>query len=126
MKKIIKISFLLLVVFLFSGCSLFDEKTKEYSLEGLHVTMGVDMKEEKNESFTSYLEGKNYIFTSLKEPYENLTIVNLTNDSKLEEYTKLVIENNKINKEVMKKEGKSRNFPCHFLFLAVLYRIRRI
>ena len=105
MKRFFKFTSLLLVIFLICGCSLFEEKTKEYSLKGLHVTMGEGMKEEKNDSFTSYLEGKHYIFTSLKETFESLKVVNLTEESKVSDYAKLVIENNKLDKKLIEKDG---------------------
>lgn len=105
MKKFIKILVVFIFTVLLCGCSLFETKTKDYSLKGLHVTMGEDMEEKKNDSFTSYLEGKRYIFTSLKETFDSVAIVGLSESSPLVDYTKLVIENNGLKEKIIEKDN---------------------
>ena len=109
MKKFFKIVSVFLILFLVTGCnimSFLEQGEKNYSLkDGLHVKMGDDFEEKTNANFNSYLEGGHYIFTSLKESFEIAEGVGLTKDSPLNEYVKIVLSNNGLDKDIIEKDG---------------------
>ncbi len=105
MKKVIKYLSVFLILVLVTGCSLLETKTKEYSLNGVHITMEDGMKEEKDEDYTVFLSNDNYIFSALKESITILSSVGLDENSTVLDYTKLVLKANDFNKTPIEKDG---------------------
>lgn len=105
MKRLFKYVGIFIFLVLLTGCSVLSVKEETYSLEGHSIKMESGMKKESNSSFTNYLTGKRYIFTSLKEEFDVVKSVGLTENSPLIDYTKLVIKNNGMDKKAIEKDG---------------------
>ena len=91
-KKIILISTLLIITLLISGC--FKSNTKLIKEDGYTIQVTDDFKKREIENFDTYYENEKVGFTSLKESFEDLAIVDLNEDSLLSDYGKSVAANN--------------------------------
>jgi len=81
--------------------------TKEYSLKGLHITMADDLVESSAVNYTSYLQGQNYSFASIKESFEDYKAAQLEIDenSSVVDYMKFITKVNQLNSNVIEKNG---------------------
>ncbi len=122
-KKIFGIISIFLLVVVLTGCGSINikvnngkdenkveekkEKTKEYSLKGLHITMADDMVESSVVGYTSYLQGVDYSFASVKESFEDYKAAQLEIDetSSVEDYMKFIAKVNQVDTEVIEKDN---------------------
>lgn len=105
MKRKVFVSFLALIMCLTLGGCIFGSKEKTYTSNGISVTMPEGFVEKSIVSQTAYFEGKESLFSALKEEFTTLSVVNLGKDSSLKEYAEAVIKNNKADYEIVEKDG---------------------
>lgn len=111
MKKIGLAVLVFMVSLVLVGCSLGGDKQKTYSTNGFKVTMDEGFYEKDLISATLYLESNNAIMTALKEKFTDLSAVDLSKDSKLDDYIELVMTVNKATGEPKKSsDGKYQYF----------------
>lgn len=104
MKKFFKKSILTLVAILTlgaTGCNLFN-KQETYSAHGMSITMDAGFQEKNLLSATYYLEKDDAIMIATKEEFQTLLPSTMT----LESYTKLVLQNNLLNRIINTRENK--------------------
>lgn len=93
----------LVISFFLAGCEI-NIPDKEYDINGIKVTLEEGLKEKEQDGQTLYLQGLDMEFTALKEPFENLSEFNLTENSTEEDYAKLSIESYNLDSEVIVKD----------------------
>lgn len=76
-----------------------ESRTKEFSSNGLNITLTENFKEVKQEGFTVAYEGYNVAVMALKEPF---TLAPGASDLTLQEYGNLVIEANSLSNSPLK------------------------
>jgi hypothetical protein len=103
-NRIILGIFAVVFCFFLAGCE-FNVGKKEYSVNGINVTLEDGLVETDIVSQTVYLKGIDMEFTALKESFTDLEKVNITNENSLEDYARLVVSNNKLDSEVINKDG---------------------
>ena len=97
MKKY-SIFLLLLVAFFVTGCSLFSNE-KVIKEDGYSITLTKDFKKGKVEGFDVVYQNNKVGFTSTRENFQSLEKLNITKDSTLEEYGKVIRSTNNIIKQ---------------------------
>lgn len=103
-NRIILGIFAVVFCFFLAGCE-FNVGEKEYSVNGINVTLEDGLVETDIVSQTVYLKGIDMEFTALKESFTDLEKVNITSENSLEDYARLVVSNNKLDSEVINKDG---------------------
>lgn len=76
--------------------------SKEFNEKGFSITLTEDFVKKDIVSATYYYESMNSIAMALKEEFSNLEVVGLTEDSSIEDYTKVVLANNKMSEDNLK------------------------
>lgn len=103
-NRIILGIFAVVFCFFLAGCE-FNVGEKKYSVNGINVTLEDGLVETDIVSQTVYLKGIDMEFTALKESYTDLEKVNITSENSLEDYASLVVSNNKLDSELINKDG---------------------
>ncbi len=101
MKKIIKLISILFVVFLLVGCD--DNKT--FKEEDFKIILSSDYEKGQLEGYTYYYESDDAIITVLEETLEDLEGLELTSESSVRDYMKLIVELNGKNDTIIEKDG---------------------
>lgn len=83
------------------GC--FPAKDKEFSKAGMTITLTTKFTEKELASQTAYYESFTSIVTALKEEF---SLMEGFQDYTLEEYTNIVLQQNKLNTTVTRPQGK--------------------
>lgn len=98
--------FILAICCLFlGGCFNKEVKQKEYSSHGFHIKMDEGMIEQDIATSTATFTNTETVVTALKEEFTLLESIGINKDSKIEDYAKAVIENNKENYELKEKDN---------------------
>lgn len=95
-----------IVSILLCGCT---EKIteKKYENEYFSITMQDGFYEKDLAAATVYYESNEVLLSALKENFEELEIVNIGENSTIEEYAQAVMENNKMAFELQNNNGLS-------------------
>ena len=89
-----------------SGCALSAPQEKEFSKDGMTITLTNQFTEKEYVTQTVMYESKDSIGTALKESFSTLEDAGLRSDITPEEYAELVITNNMLeNCQVQDKDG---------------------
>ncbi len=128
MKRRIGIIVLLVCCVLLGGCFNKTVKQKEYSSHGFTIKMEDGMDEKDLATATAAFVNDKVVVTVLKEEFSILEAIDINKDSKIEDYAKAVVKNNKADYELKEKDGlyyfeyeKAVNGK-DFYYLATLYK----
>lgn len=95
--------FCVIAAVLLVGCEDVElSNSKEFNEKGFSITLTEDFVKKDIVSATYYYESMNSIAMALKEEFSNLEVVGLTEDSSIEDYTKVVLANNKMSEDNLK------------------------
>lgn len=102
-KKLLMGLFCGFAAILLVGCEDVEvSNSKEFKEEDFSITLTEDFYKKDIVSATYYYESLDSIAMALKEEFSNLESVGITEDSTLEDYTKLVLINNKMTEDKLK------------------------
>ena len=102
-KKILMGLFCVFAAVLLVGCEDVElSNAKEFKEEGFSITLTEDFYKKDIVNATYYYESLDSIAMALKEEFSNLEAVGITEDSSIEDYTKLVLANNKMTEDKIK------------------------
>lgn len=125
MKKLLCLSLsLILILSLLTACS---AKPKDFSWDGLTVTLDSSFTELEGGSFASYF--KMYVVVISKETFTELSDVDLDPEMSLTDYAALVIEANEFEGEPQTKDGityynyKADSEGTEFTYMATVHRL---
>ncbi|MBO5095977.1 MAG: hypothetical protein J6B98_03805 [Bacilli bacterium] len=103
LKKFLMGLFCVIAAVLLVGCEDVElSNSKEFNEKGFSITLTEDFVKKDIVSATYYYESMNSIAMALKEEFSNLEVVGLTEDSSIEDYTKVVLANNKMSEDNLK------------------------
>lgn len=101
MKKAIYLLFILISIFIFTGCN---NDTKKYSSDGLSITMKKGLVKKYNANGL-YYEDNDIFFIANFDDFEDLIEADINSDSTIEEYTKLIFENQGSSYNIITKDN---------------------
>lgn len=109
-KRIFRCALAVALLFAFAvsmgGCALSAPQEKEFSKDGMTITLTNQFAEKEYITQTVMYESRDSIVTALKESFSALEEAGLGSDITPEEYAELVIANNMLeNCEIQEKEG---------------------
>lgn len=93
MRKVLKINFIVLLIFFVSGCGLFGPREKEFNTEKISITLTSEFKEIENKQFYLVLSSNDHVFMANPESKDMLEGAGYNNLT-LEGYTSLVLSVN--------------------------------
>lgn len=104
MKKLLNILFCSLLVVCLSACSLLGPSNKDFTTNGMTITLTDEFYEKENVSFTKLYQSEKAIVSILKEEFD--LVPEMNKDTSLEEYSTAVLAANNLTD---KKLNKSTN-----------------
>lgn len=123
--KLLTISFLVLLLF---GCGLSKNNKKDFIEEDFRITLTEKFEKKDLANFTYYYQSDTALVTALKETFESVSSVGLTNDSSALDYLTKVATLNSKNSEI-KARGNYNYFEYEstisgetFYYLCVGYK----
>ena len=104
MKKFLKmLAIIAISTVALTGCM--EKEDKEYSTDGLTITMEDGMVKKDILAANIYYEGQKVVFSAIKETFETLEQVEINKDSTIGEYLDAVMAANKSDYEILKDDG---------------------
>ncbi len=104
-KRRIGIVVLMMFCVLLGGCFNSTVKQKDYSSHGFNIKMDDGMTEKDLATATATWMSDKAVVTALKEEFSILETIDIDKNSKIEDYAKAVIKNNKADYELKEKDG---------------------
>lgn len=127
MKKIFAIVTIMLGALIITGCSAL-ETTKEYSANGVSVTMDEGFVQKENVAYTTYFLSDNAMFLALKEDFSSLSQIGLSENSSLKDYAEVIKTANNLENEFKEQDNfmyttyESEVSGKEFFYLAAVYK----
>lgn len=129
LHSIVKICFIcLLCCAMVASCSILAPTDKEFTKEGMTITLTSAFKEEDTEGMTASYLSTSIGVSALKESFESFEDAGASSSMPLKEYAELVIEANEFSSTITEKEGitcfnyEDDSSGENFIYLGTVHR----